>query len=384
MRRVLLSTLRLLDFLEGGGHFWVYMQYAHALRKLGCEVHLLDTCDPLTSSTAMPDERSLGELRGRLARLGFGDRVIVAAPRAPGAGGADGTRFLGMSESDAHERLAEMDLLLNFNYGMSEELVSRVRRSALVDIDPGLLQLWMQGGDITPATHDRYFTTGETVGRPGSPIPDCGLDWVATRPAVSLDLWPCTFDRDAELFTTVSSWWSRDFVREAGEYYDNTKRAAFQPFADLPKHTAQPLELALYLAACDEPERAALERRGWRIRHSRDVAGTPEAYRAYIQRSRGEFSWSKVSCRRLRNAWVSDRSLCYLATGKPVVVQDTGPSSMLPDGEGMFRFRTAMEAARAFDTINADYERHCRLARKLAEEYFDADAIVGRILEVAL
>jgi hypothetical protein len=165
---------------------------------------------------------------------------------------------------------------------------------------------------------------------------------------------------------------------------DNTKRTAFFQFADLPHHTDQPVELALFLAASDEGDRRSLEHHGWRVRHSPEVAGSPEQYRAYVQGSRGEFGWAKASCLRFQNAWVSDRSLCYLASGKPVVVQHTGPSSFLPDAEGMFRVRTVAEAARAFETINADYERQCRHARRLAEECFDAEAVVSGMLERAL
>src|SRR5437867_3825605 len=127
-----------------------------------------------------------------------------------------------------------------------------------------------------------------------------------------------------------------------------------------------------------------MERRGWRIRRSREVAATPEMYQAYIQRSRGEFSCVKRSCIEFQNAWVSDRTICYLASGKPVVVQDTGPSEFLPNGEGMFRFGTAQQAAAAFETINADYERHCRAARELAETYFDARQVAEKILSLAL
>jgi hypothetical protein len=145
--------------------------------------------------------------------------------------------------------------------------------------------------------------------------------------------------------------------------------------------TGQPLELALFLRReRDVMECKDLERRGWRIRHSRDVAATPEMYQDYIQRSRGEFSCAKRSCMKFQNGWVSDRTLCYLASGKPVVVQDTGPSAVLPNGEGMFRFSTPQQAAQAFETINADYEHHCRAARKLAETHFDAKRITAKIL----
>ena len=116
----------------------------------------------------------------------------------------------------------------------------------------------------------------------------------------------------------------------------------------------------------------------------RKVAGSPAAYRAYIQGSRGEFGCAKPSCMAFQNAWVSDRTLCYLASGKPVVVQDTGPSRYLPNGEGMFRFSTIEAAAESLAAMNADYERHCRAARALAEEHFDARKVTARILEVAL
>lgn len=370
MTRVLLSTVRLLEFLEGAGHFWVYMQYAHALRRLGCDVYLLDSS---IWSDEPPDARRVQEFLDRMARYGLQDRVIVA-----GNGGAH-------VESELSDVLDGIDLVLNFNYHLSRDVVSAARRSALVDIDPGLLQFWISRGFISPATHDLYFTTGETVGNGSGLIPDCGIDWLRIRPPVCLDLWPYTYGGGAEAFTTVSSWWGeKDYVGDADDYYDNTKRKSFFDFIDLPHHTDQPLELALFLAESDESDKETLEGRGWRVRHSPDVAGSPEQYRAYVQRSRGEFSWAKASCMKFQNAWISDRSLCYLASGKPVVVQHTGPSSFLPDGEGMFRFRTSADAARAFDVINADYEHQCRLARRLAEDHFDAEVVVSSILERAL
>jgi hypothetical protein len=366
MTRVVVATVRLLEFPEGGGHFWVYMQYVHALRRLGCEVLLLDS---FVWSDETPDAARLAQLRERLSRYGVADVAVATAERTPRPA----------------ELLDGADLLLNFNYALAPALVAQARRSALVDIDPGLLQLWIGDGLIAPARHDVYFTTGETVGTSACRVPDCGLPWVRIRPPVALELWPFAYAPDAEAFTAVSSWWGTgDYVGDASDFYDNTKRAAFFRFVDLPRLTAQPLELALFLADGDGRDRSMLERRGWRVRHSQEVAGGPEEYRAYIQRSRGEFGWAKASCARLQNAWVSDRSLCYLASGKPVVVQHTGPSAFLPDAEGMFRVHTAEEAARALDAVAADYERHCRAARALAEQHFDANAVVERMLEAAV
>jgi glycosyltransferase involved in cell wall biosynthesis len=144
------------------------------------------------------------------------------------------------------------------------------------------------------------------------------------------------------------------------------------------------LELALDLPDTEPEERAALERLGWTVRRSHEVAGTPESYAAYVRRSKGEVSCAKPSSVRFAHAWISDRTLCYLASGKPAVVQHTGDSRYLPEGEGLFRFRETAEAAAAMDAITEDYDHHCRAARAVAEEHFDAERVVGRVLERAL
>jgi hypothetical protein len=328
---------------------------------------------------------ALAIFRGRMKQHGLEGNCILylthskePTPEAP-------TEYLGMDRDEAEAIFARADLLLNFHYGISPGLLARFRRTALVDIDPGLLQFWMSRGQVRVPRHDFYFTTGENVGQPGSRIPDCGLEWIHIKPAVCLEHWPFKFDPNCEIFTTVSAWDASDWIVDGAESYENTKRVAFLEFAELPCLTRQPLELALFLRReRDFKEQKDLERGGWRIRPSRDVAATPEMYQAYIQRSRGEFSCAKRSCMKLQNAWVSDRTVCYLASGKPVVVQDTGPSSFLPNGEGMFRFSTPRQAAAAFATINSDYEHHCRAARELAETHFDAKQIAAKILSRAL
>jgi hypothetical protein len=381
MTTVVLATVRMLEFLDGGGHFWVYMQYAEGLRRHGCDVYILDA---FTGQRAThPDPVSLDRFLERMAAHDLRDKVVITTGDAT-AEHRNG-RYVGLADDEVRDLFRSADLLLNFNYRLSADVVSAFARSALIDIDPGLLQFWISGRMLAPAAHDAYFTTGETVGSSGSEIPDCGLRWINIRPPVCLERWPYTYRPDAATFTTVSSWWGhREYVGSRESYFDNNKRASYLRFTELPRHTDQPLELALYLAEADEPDRRLLEEHGWRVRHSREVARTPEDYQAYIQGSRGEFSCAKPSCTRFANAWVSDRSLCYLASGKPVVAEYTGPSSYLPDDQGLFRFTTTADAVRAFEAINGDYERHCRLARRLAEEHFDAKAITAGILERAL
>jgi hypothetical protein len=319
-------------------------------------------------------------------RFGLGGKTLLY--ETDGGDGDSALRFIGTTAAAAETVFRRTDLLLNFHYAIDPALLARFRRTALVDIDPGLLQLWISRDQLQVPAHDLYLTIGETVGTPHARFADCGLAWSHIHPPVCLDLWPYTYDAACRRFTTVSSWLGPDYVVVNGRVlYENTKRVAFLPFAELPAQTSSELELALYFkpraGAADAGDRKLLESKGWWIRHAREVADTPELYRGYIQGSRGEFSCAKPSCSRLQNAWISDRTLCYLATGKPVVVQDTGPSAYLPSGEGLFRFSTVEEAAEALATIGADYERHCRAARAIAEEFFDARVVLAEILNLA-
>jgi hypothetical protein len=377
---VVISVYKVANFPDGGGHFWVYMQYAQALRRLGCDVYWLEQFRP--DRDPEQEARLLSMFLEKMKRFGLeGKTLLYARESGP-------LRFIGSTWSEAQAVLRRADLLLNFHYAIDARLLACVRRSALVDIDPGLLQLWMSTGEIHVAAHDRYVTTGETVGKPAARIPDCGVRWINIRPPICLDLWPFTYDPRSEAFTSVSTWLTTDFLKvmENGKTVlrENTKRVSFLRFLELPRSTRQPLELALYLTVKDSEDRADLEHHGWSVRDSREVAGSPEAYRSYVQRSRGEFSCAKPSYVEFQGAWISDRTLCYLASGKPAVVQHTGPSAYLPNGEGLFRFTTLAEAIDALDAVNADYERHCRAAREIAEAYFDAEPIVAQILNETL
>lgn len=384
MEPVVWLAAKTLDYPRGGGHLWVYLNWALGLRAVGCRVVWLEAADPTTPVDRL--RGLLAELRGRLDRYGLAGDVALCSktgePLPPGA--ADGC----VEPAEAREA----DLLLDLSYGACAEVLGRFRRSALVDIDPGLLQVWISEGVIDPGRHDVYFSTGETVGRPEALFPSGGLEWQYVPPCVALDWWPVRPSAEGAPFTTVSHWSSCEWVTFGEQSYPNDKRCGFEPFLDLPQQTNQPLELALCLAADEQlrltpdeqEERTRLEARGWRVRHAHAVASTPWDYQRYVQSSRGEFSCAKPSCVRLQNAWVSDRTLCYLASGKPAVVEHTGPSRFLPDAAGLFRFRDVPEAVRSFEILAADYDRQCRLARGLAEEYFDARKVVRRVLERAI
>ena len=322
-----------LTYPAGGGHFWVYLNWALGATVLGFRVIWMEGADLRSIGSIPALESFVGSLKQRLGPYGLAGNLCLwswtdgAIP--------DGTAAGCIDLDDA----TDADLLLNFEYFAPAGLIDRFRRSALIDIDPGLLQTWVSAGHTPLAGHDVYFTIGETVGQPGARFPDAGRTWQYTPPCVAVDWWP-VHDAPADApFTAVSHWDSnRDYMEDAAGIYANSKKAGFLPFWDLPHLTGVPLELALRLAESEVADRQALCARGWRVCDAHDVAGMPWNYQAYIQNSRGEFGWVKPSCVRLQNAWISDRTLCYLASGKPAVVQHTGPSRYLPDDAGIFRF----------------------------------------------
>jgi hypothetical protein len=385
MATIIVSPYNVVNFPEGGGHFWVYMQYVQGLLRTGCDVYWLEEFRP-TKNPQM-DASLVAAFVDRMQRCGMSDRLILYSLVRTDGEDAQPT-YVDLGGQKPESILKRADLLLNFHYTMHPALRACFRRAALVDIDPGLLQFWIATDQLRVAPHDYYLTIGETVGTERALFSDCDVRWIHIRPPVCLELWPYVHDAHCEAFTTVAGWWAGEWIKETVDgrvvMHENTKRVSFLEFATLPRLTAQPLELALYLADDDVGDRQLLEDCGWRVHHSREVARTPEMYQAYIQRSRGEFSCAKPSCMRFQNAWVSDRTLCYLASGKPAVVQDTGSSSVLPNGLGIFRFSSLDQAADALQAVNADYARHCRAARDLTEAYFDATKIAQRILDVTL
>ena len=365
MTTVVVAAPAVADHPRVGGHFWEYLQYVHALRQIGCDVwwleHVSRTGDPAHGVNEDLQTRYTIFMESMHA-FGLADKVILYTTPSLRSRDRNGLPWepLTVSAVEAARIARRADVLLNFDYRIGRETLSLFRRTALIDIDPGLLQFWMHTGQLRIPPHDLYLTTGETVGAPESRFPDCGLPWTHIRPGVALDLWSPAARTDSGPFTTVSSWWGDEWIADGTDYYENNKRVTFMEFWDLPMRSAHAMELALSLGPGDAQDVSRLRSGGWRIRSAKQVAGSPLSYRSYIARSRGEFSCVKPSCIRFANRWISDRTLCYLASGKPAIVQDTGPSTFLPSGEGFLRFRAMEEAVDAVRQVSADYARHSR------------------------
>jgi hypothetical protein len=359
-------------------YLWIFINWALGLRAVGSRVFWLEDVSPLTTAPPRSDiERRLADLRERLRPVDLANDVSVVALEN------DGPVPLSTDAASALAGALEADLLINFVYAAPATFVRRFRRSALIDVDPGLLQTWMSRGQINVAPHDRYFTIGETVGTGAAHSPDCGISWRYTAPPVFLPAWPVVAADASAAYTTVTGWWDK-WMELDGEIFSNEKRTAFLGYLDLPHRVSPELELAIILDEfTSSTDRVLLEQHGWKIRDARDVCTTPQVFREYVQRSRGEFTCARPSAGRLRSTWVSDRTVCYLASGKPVVVEYTAPSRYMPEA-GLVRFTTPAEATSSIEAVEQDYGHHSRLARAVAEEHFDATKIARRVLEHAL
>jgi hypothetical protein len=367
-----------LHYIQGGAYFWAFLNWALGLHHLGCRVIWLDSVLPGTPPAKIRTDTA--RLQRYLGPFGLAEEIAIIY--------WDGTSLPdGVGEFVGLDVATQADLFLNLGYGLPPEVVQRFRRSAFIDIDPGLTQTWLSLGQLEIAPHDVYFTYGETVGQPRSRIDSGGLTWCYTPPPVFLPAWPDTQANPGAPYTTVSNWWGdEDWVQIDGTWVDNSKRAAYLDYLDLPMRTSVQLELALPLAENNDAtnDLQLLARHGWRLKHVSEVSSTPAAHRHYVQQSRGEFSCMKRGYILLDTAWTSERTLNYLASGRPAVIQHTGESRFLPDAEGLFRFRSLDEAARCLAAAEKDYDRHSRAARALVEEYYNATKVLSNVLQRAL
>lgn len=359
-----------------GGHSWMLLQYLLGFRDLGYEVLFLDRLDPGMAVDAAgetcPVERSVNW------------RYLNATMRGAGLHGSfallteGGRRSLGMPLPEVLRRVRESELFLNvMGFVDFPEVLDAARTKVFLDIDPGFGQMWKKMGlaDIFGG-HDLYLTVGGNLGRPECAIPEAGIDWTRTRPPVVLDHWPATGYRH-EGFTTVGTW------RGPFEPVDYEGRRfglrvhEFRRFADLPRLAGGRFRLAMEIDPEDERDRRLLAEGGWELEDPMQAASDPWAYRRYVQEAMAEFGVAKGMYVRTGSGWISDRSVCFLASGKPVLAQETGLAGTLPTGEGLVTFGSLAEASDGAARITADYRTHAARARVLAEEYFDSRKVLS-------
>lgn len=365
--------------LNGGGA-WVRMSWVLGFERLGFDVVFVDhieaeACvDAAGRPAAFECSANLAYFRAVTERFGLvGSSTLVL-------GG--GERTYGRSFAQLIELADECELLVNISGHLRlESLLRRLRRKAYIDLDPGFTQFWQTDGLLRFPRHDFYFTVGENIGSRDCPIPTAGIRWRPIRQPVVLDQWEPSLEGDPNRFTTIASWRGPYGPVEYRGRTFGVKVHEFRKFLSLPSRTTQAFEIALGIHPADEPDRQRLIGSGWRLADPRHAAADPAAFRRYVSASGGEFSVAQGVYVETGSGWFSDRTVRYLAAGKPALVQDTGFSRNYPVGEGLVPFQTLDEAVAGARSIERDYARHRRAARALAEAVFDSDRVLGGLAE---
>jgi hypothetical protein len=359
------------------GHAEAMLQWALGLRSLGWAVVVVDRLDTsmAVSSEGAPcaaaDSENLRYFQRVMADAGLAgccallvdDQPVFGVGQAELADIASGSVFFDIMGCLRDHPLAE-----------------RAATRVFIDIDPGYTQLWRTLGyaDLLIG-HEHFVTVGQCVGEPTSSVPDCGVTWIPTPPPICLERWPAAPARPGPI-TSVGSWRGPWGVLEHEGSRLGQRAHSFRPLLDLPRRVPGQYELALDIAPEDARDRQNLVEAGWRLTDPRSVASDRAGYQGFIQGSSAELCVAKEIFVRLRSGWFSDRSACYLASGRPVIGLDTGFSHHMPVGEGLFAFSNLDEACAAVEAVQADPPRQARRARELAEEYLDARGVVAAVL----
>jgi hypothetical protein len=364
-----------------GGHTWAILQYILGFRRLGWEVYYVEHLKPtefvdddwqpapLSASTNARYFRSL------MDRFELTDHAALLE--------WEGAGHVGLSLAEVEKLAPDIDLLINRSGHLHlKTVLAAVRRRLYLDVDPGYTQIWQEqyGIDMKLSGHDVYVTVGLNLGAPDCPFPTCGIRWESTLPPVVLSEWTTTTP-PGTAYSTVADWRGFGAVEWGGVWYGQ-KADEFLRVIELPRRVPVPLELCLFISP-DESDRDTLEQHGWRLTSPRLHAVTPESYRDYIFAARGEFTVVKHGYAAGRTGWFSDRSACYLAAGRPVIVQDTGIGSYVPTGTGLLTFTDLETAAEAIHRVEQDYEQHAVAAAAFARENLDSDRVLTRLLRLA-
>lgn len=366
--RILLAGMVAGDPHQGGAS-WAVLQYVAGLTELGHEVMVVEPVAPEALEPGGEVGRyfeSLPLLQGHAALLGRGGEATAGAAYA-----------------ELLEFARGADLLLNVS-GMlrDERLLEAVPVRAFLDLDPGFNQVWeTTGSEMGFDRHTHCVTVGVRIGVEDCPIPTLGRNWIPTLPPVALAHWPVAEGPPRRAaFTSVGHWRSYGSVEHGGVRYGQRAHSLRRLF-ELPRHSPACFELALGIHPDEADDLRALREHGWALLDPYEVAGTPADYAGFVRESKAELGVAKSGYVDSRSGWFSDRSACYLASGRPVAAQDTGFGESLPVGEGLLAFETVEEAAAAVAAIDADYDRHARAARALAEEHLSSRKVLPRLLE---
>lgn len=365
-----------------GGVAWDYVQYVAGLAKLGYDAYYLEDTgiwpyNPEEGGVSKGCDYNVRHLNRVMERFGLADRWAYCF--------AHGRQWFGLSDAKRRDVLESADLLLNISGTLNAPNTYRsVKRLAYIDSDPTFTQVKLARGETSLITlmrqHDVHFSFGEAL--PGD-TPTTDIDWIPTRQPMLIEEWTPTDERRAE-FTTVMNWTTARPIEHDGVSYGQ-KDIEFQKFIDLPARIRpSEIELAVNLGKTRRTPHDLLRHKGWKLADPDIVCPDLESYRHYISTSKAEWSVAKNGYVVGRSGWFSCRSACYLAAGRPVVVEDTGFGAVIPTGRGVLAFSDMDGAVAAIREVEGNWETHARAARDIAVECFDSNKVLRRLVEAAL
>jgi hypothetical protein len=364
--------------LRQGGAAWAVLQYILGLRRLGHEVVYIELLPKAPEGGGAFDLARSGNAACFAKVMRDFDFEHRSALLLAGTEQTSGLSYAGL------RGIARgADVLINISGMLTDPaLLEPVPHRVYLDLDPAFIQLWhaVCGIDMRFGAHTHFVTIGQAIGKAGCAVPTCGREWIPTLQPVVLDEWPVAGRITHDALTSIANFRGYGSIEHDGVFYGQ-KAHSLRDFFPLPTRTREKFELALSIHPDEKADLDALAANGWRLLDPAEVAGTPGSYREFIQGSKAEFGIAKSGYVHSRCGWFSDRSVCYLASGRPVIAQDTGFSEFVPAGEGLFAFATQDDVLGAIDAVNADYGRHSRAARRLAERWFDSDKVLASLLE---
>ena len=356
-----------------GGATWAVLQYLLGFRRLGHDVYFVEMLD--THGGALAATASARYFTRTMLDFGFAERAALLAHNT--------RQTVGLAYTDLVRVSRQADVLVNLSGKLTDpELIGPIPIRIYVDLDPGFTQVWQtQSIYLGFAQHTHFVTVGLSVGLPGCHVPTCDVQWLTSLQPVVLDCWPQDGLVTRDAFTSVANWRGYGSVEHDGVFYGQ-KAHSVRQYIDLPLLSAEQFQVALAIHPDERRDLAELRANHWVLLDPQRVCRSPRAYQKFVQSSKAELGMAKSGYVVARTGWFSDRSICYLASGRPVVAQDTGFNKFLPTGDGLLTFSTTDDARDGVDRVARDYVHHARRARTIAEEYFDSDVVLDRVLRL--
>jgi hypothetical protein len=366
-------------YREGGGNFSVPLQWMLGLRRLKLDAIWLELL-PATDDPHV-DRAKIDNFQRQLRAHGLAGRYCLLYQKpAATAHELDAMRCIGMSKRALLDRLAGPNALLNLSYSIHPPFLLQFGRRIFCDLDPSEIFYWMTKMELGQSSHHEFWTIGLNVSGSDCQLPKSSLRWKTFYPLADTKLLQREPRPRLRKFTTIGQWYWGGAVEVAGEFPDLSKRVMFEPYLGLPARVQEAqFELAMNISP-DDPERARLQRLGWRVVDPHRVARTPNAYRRYMTSALAEFTAIKGVDVAWQTGWVSDRAAAFLALGRPVITEDTGAAGYLPTENGFRFIRSADEAEMAVKEVLRNWPRLSRQARACAVEIFDSAKNLRKIL----